>query len=238
MRTIRELLPDRPVTGVDVGCGTGRYSKLLLRPVPKGSLLIASDVAAAMLAKLQAGNRGPGLVAALRSTAEELSVRSDSLDLVTSFNSVHHFDLGRFLAGVAACFGRVANCSSTPAPRSRTRAPIVGAVLPRLHRPANGAYTAGGTLAAIDRTRGLVVEGHSRLPLPALKHPRAAQGPGRGAPLLGRSACTPRTSWPRPSSRSSLACRPRGALGGQSLPAGRRRTPPGADPAAEGIPVP
>ena len=28
-RTIRALLPSRPVTGVDVGCGTGRYSKLL-----------------------------------------------------------------------------------------------------------------------------------------------------------------------------------------------------------------
>ena len=29
VRTIRQLLPNRPVTGVDVGCGTGRYSKLL-----------------------------------------------------------------------------------------------------------------------------------------------------------------------------------------------------------------
>ena len=101
VRTIRELVPDRPVTGVDVGCGTGRYSKLLRALLPEGSLLVASDVSAAMLAELQAGNRGPGWVAPLLSTAEELPVRSDSLDFVTSFNSVHHFDLGRFLAGVA-----------------------------------------------------------------------------------------------------------------------------------------
>jgi len=46
-RTIRALLPSRPVTGVDVGCGTGRYSKLLRALPPDGSLLIASDVAAA-----------------------------------------------------------------------------------------------------------------------------------------------------------------------------------------------
>jgi hypothetical protein len=25
VRTIRRFLPDRPVTGLDIGCGTGRY---------------------------------------------------------------------------------------------------------------------------------------------------------------------------------------------------------------------
>ena len=25
VRSIRQLLPDRPVTGLDIGCGTGRY---------------------------------------------------------------------------------------------------------------------------------------------------------------------------------------------------------------------
>ena len=44
VRRIRQLLPDRPVTGLDVGCGTGRYSRLLRRLLPDGSLLVASDV--------------------------------------------------------------------------------------------------------------------------------------------------------------------------------------------------
>src|SRR6516162_2998207 len=67
VRAIGQFLPDRPVTGLDVGCGTGRYSRLLRELLPDGSLLAASDVSAAMLAQLKAGQHGraPG-VAPLR----------------------------------------------------------------------------------------------------------------------------------------------------------------------------
>jgi ubiquinone/menaquinone biosynthesis C-methylase UbiE len=44
VRTICQLLPDRPVTGLDIGCGTGRYSRLLRALLPDGSRLAASDV--------------------------------------------------------------------------------------------------------------------------------------------------------------------------------------------------
>ena len=105
VRQICQLLPDRPVMGVDVGCGTGRYSKLLGALLPHASLLVASDASAAMLAELRAGHYGRAWVAPLRSTAEDLPLRAGSLDLVTAFNSVHHFDLGRFLVGLAVHLG-------------------------------------------------------------------------------------------------------------------------------------
>ena len=50
VRVIGQLLPGRPVTGLDIGCGTGRYTRLLRGLLPDGSLLVASDVSAAMLA--------------------------------------------------------------------------------------------------------------------------------------------------------------------------------------------
>src|ERR1700691_3154289 len=93
VRRIRELLPDRPVAGIDIGCGTGRYSRLLRGLLPDGSLLVGSDVSAAMLAQLKAANHGPAVVVPLVSAAEELPLRTASLDLVTAFNCVHHFDL-------------------------------------------------------------------------------------------------------------------------------------------------
>src|SRR5215472_7079972 len=102
VRRIGQLLPDRPVTGLDIGCGTGRYSRLLRSLLPEGSRLAVSDVSAAMLAQLTAGHHGhaPGVVPVL-AAAEELPLRTASLDLVTAFNCVHHFDLGRFLTAVA-----------------------------------------------------------------------------------------------------------------------------------------
>ena len=76
VRRIRQLLSDRPVTGLDIGCGTGRYSRLL----PDGSLLVASDVSAAMLAELKPGGHGHALgVVPLLSAAEELPLRTASL---------------------------------------------------------------------------------------------------------------------------------------------------------------
>ncbi len=100
VRRIRQFLPDRPVTGADVGCGTGRYTRSLRELLPDGSLLVATDVSVAMLAELRPDGLAHALVPVL-SAAEELPFRRASLDLVTAFNCVHHFDLGRFLNSVA-----------------------------------------------------------------------------------------------------------------------------------------
>src|SRR5438034_3494983 len=102
VRAIGQLLPGRPVTGLDIGCGTGRYTRLLRAMLPGGSRLAAADVSAAMLAQLKAASqRHAEEVAPLLAAAEQLPLRAASLDLVTAFNCVHHFDLGRFLAAAA-----------------------------------------------------------------------------------------------------------------------------------------
>src|SRR6266576_2157446 len=77
VRTISQLLPDRPVTGLDIGCGTGRYTRLLRALLPEGSRLAASDVSAAMLAQLAAGSHGhAGGVVPLLAAAGQLPLRA------------------------------------------------------------------------------------------------------------------------------------------------------------------
>ena len=124
VHTIGQLLPDRPVTGLDIGCGTGRYSRLLRASLMDGSRLVVSDVSAAMLAQLKAGNYGHARgVAPLLAAAEELPLRAASLDLVTAFNCVHHFDLGRFLGAVARVLrpgGQLFIYTRTPQQNART----------------------------------------------------------------------------------------------------------------------
>jgi ubiquinone/menaquinone biosynthesis C-methylase UbiE len=124
VRRIGQLLPHRPVTGLDIGCGTGRYTRLLRAVLPDGSLLAAADVSAAMLAQLKAANGGHVLeVVPLLAAAEELPMRAASLDLVTAFNCVHHFDLGPFLtaaARVLAPGGQLFIYTRTPQQNART----------------------------------------------------------------------------------------------------------------------
>jgi SAM-dependent methyltransferase len=156
---LSQLLPERPITGVDVGCGTGRYSKLLRVLLPEGSLLIAVDISAAMLAELQAGNDGRSWVAPLLSAAEVLPIRTGSVDLVTSFNSVHHFDLSRFLADAARVLrpdGQLFIYTRTPEQNART---IWGRYFPGFVEHEQRLHGTRALRAAVRQTRGLVFAG-------------------------------------------------------------------------------
>jgi SAM-dependent methyltransferase len=157
VRRIVQLLPDRPVTGLDIGCGTGRYSRLLRGLLPDGSMLAGSDVSAAMLAELKAGNHGRAVVVPLVSAAEQLPLRTASLDLVTAFNCVHHFDLARFLTAVARVLqpdGRLFIYTRTPQQNART---IWGRYFPGFTEHEQRLHSEAAFRDAVRRTDGLTV---------------------------------------------------------------------------------
>jgi SAM-dependent methyltransferase len=158
VRAIGQLLPDRPVTGLDIGCGTGRYTRLLRAVLPDGSRLAASDVSAAMLAQLQAGNHGHAReVVPLLAAAEDLPLRAASLDLVTAFNCVHHFDLGRFLtaaARVLAPGGQLFIYTRTPQQNART---IWGRYFPGFTEHERRLHSEDALRDAVRRAGGLTV---------------------------------------------------------------------------------
>jgi SAM-dependent methyltransferase len=170
VRRIGQFLPDRPVTGLDVGCGTGRYSRLLRGLLPDGSLLVASDVSAAMLAQFKAGNGGYALgVVPLVSAAEELPLRTASLDLVTAFNCVHHFDLGRFLTAIARVLqpdGRLFIYTRTPQQNART---IWGRYFPGFTEHEQRLHSEAALRDAVRRTDGLTV-----VAAQTFRHPRSS----------------------------------------------------------------
>ena len=124
VRTIGQFLPDRPVTGLDIGCGTGRYTRLL-RAAAAGRL-------AAGRQRRLGGHAGtaPGRQPAATPMrwsrcwqrpknchcgppASTWSPRSTACTTSTSAAS---------WPPPRGCCGPAASCSSTPAPRSRTRA--------------------------------------------------------------------------------------------------------------------
>jgi len=186
VRRIRQFLPDRPVTGLDAGCGTGRYSRLLRGLLPDGSLLVASDVSAAMLAELQAGNHGPATaVVPLVSTAEELPLRSASLDLVTAFNCVHHFDLGRFLTAAARVLrpgGQLFIYTRTPQQNART---IWGRYFPDFTEHEQRLHSETAFRDAVRRADGLKV-----IAAQTFQHPRSSTPERLRAQAEGRHYST------------------------------------------------
>lgn len=100
---ICDRVPDRPLLGLDVGAGTGRYSDLLQKALPDGSCVIAADLSHHMLRTL--GTDVAARVTRLRCVAEQLPVADRSIEFVTTFNAVHHFDLDRFAHEVDRVLG-------------------------------------------------------------------------------------------------------------------------------------
>ena len=185
VRRIRQLLPDRPVTGLDAGCGTGRYSRLLRGLLPDGSLLAAADVSAAMLAQLKTA-RGHALgVVPLLAAAEQLPLRTASLDLVTAFNCVHHFDLGRFLAAAARVLqpgGQLFIYTRTPQQNART---IWGRYFPGFTEHEQRLHSQAALRDAVRRTGGLTL-----VATQTFQHPRTSTAERLGAQAQGRHYST------------------------------------------------
>jgi SAM-dependent methyltransferase len=189
VRRIRQLLPDRPVTGLDAGCGTGRYSRLLRGLLPDGSRLAANDVSAAMLAELQAGPATG--VAPLVSTAEELPLRTASLDLVTAFNCVHHFDLGRFLTAAARVLrpgGQLFIYTRTPQQNART---IWGRYFPGFTEQEQRLHSETAFRDAVRRTGGLKLTAAQTFQQPRSSTPERLRAQAEGRHYSTFSLYTP-----------------------------------------------
>ena len=187
VRTIGEFLPDRPVTGLDIGCGTGRYTRLLRGLLPTGSRLAASDLSAAMLAQLKAAQHQAGgrRAVPLLSAAEELPFRTASLDVVTAFNCVHHFDLSRFLTAVARALrpgGQLFIYTRTPQQNART---IWGRYFPGFTEHEQRLHSEAAFRDAVRRTGGLQV-----VATQTFSHPRSSTAGRLRAQAEGRHYST------------------------------------------------
>lgn len=99
VRYVQEKLRDRKaVYGADIGCGGGRYDLMLLELVP-GLSLICADANEAMLeetVRLLESN-GHMNFCTQRSDASAMALPQNSLDFITTFNAIHHFDPVVFL---------------------------------------------------------------------------------------------------------------------------------------------
>lgn len=86
----------------DIGCGTGRYSQLLFDYLGPDTTMFCVDFTRAMLDEM-VSLVDPDILprfAPMRASASELPFADGSLDVITTFNAIHHFDVDGFLSEV------------------------------------------------------------------------------------------------------------------------------------------
>jgi SAM-dependent methyltransferase len=96
---VRDRLPAGPLVGIDVGAGTGRYTERLVGLLGDRASVFAADRSLPMLLVQRDGR--PGDHTTVCGEAERLPIAAGSVDFVTTFNAVHHFDLDRFVQEAA-----------------------------------------------------------------------------------------------------------------------------------------
>ena len=127
----------------------------------------------------------------LLAAAEQLPLRTASLDLVTVFNCVHHFGLARFLAAAARVLqpgGQLFIYTRTPQQNART---IWGRYFPGFTEHEQRLHSQAALRAAVRRTKGLTLVRSTDVPAPAHQHGRAARAQARGRHYSTFSFYTP-----------------------------------------------
>ena len=100
VRYIADLLKSyQHVVAADIGCGTGRYDRLLFDHVGEGLFLHCVDASEYMLEELKSylGEQYDGRYDVAVGQADGLPLLDESMDVVLTFNAVHHFPLRVFL---------------------------------------------------------------------------------------------------------------------------------------------
>lgn len=84
---------------IDVGCGSGRYDRLLLEALPRIEL-VCCDINSDMLeqAARHLADAGLGSFQLQCSAADRFTAPPGGYDCILSFNAIHHFDPVAFLA--------------------------------------------------------------------------------------------------------------------------------------------
>jgi len=164
---IEEIVPRLPsdkhrLDVADIGCGTGRYSKIIAAKVDTCLQLFCCDYTAAML---QQCRKRMSLEFPFKNTyyclvnANELPFAHGCFDAVTTFNAVHHFDLDRFVAAAARVLcpgGLLSIYTRTPEQNEHT---IWGQHFPGFTERETRLYQCERLGEAISKVQGLQLEG-------------------------------------------------------------------------------
>lgn len=145
--------------GIEVGCGSGRYSLLLMNALPKLDLTCV-DISRGMLAELkkQAECAGFGNIKTIYSPIEDISLLPGIFDAVFTFNAIHHFDLDVFLKKAAMMLREKGYCFIYTRFQSQNAESIWGEYFPMFLEKEDRLLTRNNLSKAVKKTKDLTIK--------------------------------------------------------------------------------
>jgi len=145
----------------DIGCGTGRYTKLMAEKVEDDARIFCCDYSGAMLReckRLMSSAFFPERIYYCFVDADLMPFAESSFDVITTFNAIHHFNLKSFLGEAARVLrknGLLSIYTRTPAQNEKT---IWGRYFPGFSMREKRLHSIDRLVKAVKATRGLELE--------------------------------------------------------------------------------
>ena len=161
VRYIGDLLKSyQQVVAADVGCGAGRYDRLLFDHVGEGLFLHCVDASENMLEELKSylGEQYDGRYDFAVGQADDLPLADESVDAVLTFNAVHHFSLQAFLKETRRVMRPGSHLLIYTRSRSQNARSIWGRRFPRFAEKEDRLYEPDVMHEAVASVTGLTLE--------------------------------------------------------------------------------
>lgn len=157
---IRDLFSNyEHCTAVDVGCGPGRYALLLLQMMPQLHLTCI-DRSSDMVAETTRLLRGANIdrFKAILADATDLPLEANSIDVVLTFNAIHHFPVSAFLREAQEVLKKRGTLAIYTRLRSQNENSIWGRYFPDFNTVEQRLRSLESIEALIRATPGLVLD--------------------------------------------------------------------------------
>ncbi|MBI2666280.1 class I SAM-dependent methyltransferase [Candidatus Woesearchaeota archaeon] len=95
----KKLQKNQKIVAVDIGCGAGRYDLKLFQYLGKKIFLYCCDANLAMLKELKKFLEKHEIrnFKTIKTLANKIPLKNNSLDCIFTFNAIHHFEVSQFL---------------------------------------------------------------------------------------------------------------------------------------------
>ena len=148
------------IKAIDVGCGDGRYNRILCQNMGERLSLTCVDVNANMLEVLHRNLTEDGIqnFESMQASADNLPLPENSHDCIFTLNAIHHFDLLKFICESSRILKRSGYLFVYTRLREQNKKNIWGKYFPGFNHKETRLYTLKKLMQTINSVPGMWIQ--------------------------------------------------------------------------------